>query len=61
MKDLPQRAPSAALGGSAKWSCVSMGRAFSSLVPEADMAIVCVGVDFTKNARADPVLTSHVS
>jgi transposase len=31
---------------------VTMGGAFSSLVPEAVMAMVCVGVDLAKNAFA---------
>ena len=31
-----------------------MGREFSSLVPEAVLAIVCVGVDLAKNLRPGP-------
>ena len=33
---------------------VTMGSGSSSLVPEAVMAIVCVGVDLAKNVRPGP-------
>jgi hypothetical protein len=50
--DVLHRAPDAAIGSSAMWSWATMGGVSSSLVPEAVMAIVCVGVNLATNVIA---------